>query len=145
MLIPFYPDSQSTQAIRRSNLDYIIIRPYGLVDAREGCSSDRGIDVSQGKEGTNLRSIARRDVARACAEALRTPPGQRLTFECWSTNEHKRGIPWGSLKPDPKEGIVGVNHDLAMFTTIGGATLLGGGIVHVVARSAVRMARWWMR
>merc|ERR1711862_500082 len=90
------------QAIRESGLDYVIIRPFGLVDTPLGKETEMGIDCSQSPTSGMSRRIPREDVASLCHEALRTP-STRTTFECWSTPAHKEPLPWHHLKPDSAE------------------------------------------
>merc|ERR1711965_795466 len=62
------------QAVRRSGLDYVIVRPFGLQDtAPLGGDTGLGISWTQGRtEGTRKR-IPRADVAAICHEALSLP------------------------------------------------------------------------
>jgi len=139
---------EGEQAIRKSGLDFAVVRPFGLIDIDDAAAADadeaeaeavcagagagaagtglRGIEWSQGRtEGTRKR-IPRADVARLCHEAMGRPPGDRLTFECWGTEAHANGLPWGELRQEAAGGAVeGVDHDPAIAA--GGALLMGVG------------------
>ena len=139
------------QAIRRSGLDYIILRPYGLghdvTPAELGFPAARGIGWSQdGRPAGASRRIPRDDVAKLCHEALLVPPGEapRSTVECWATNEHVESMPWGSLKPDPGGALPEVDHTTAVLVSLGGLSLVGGGVLHCAWRAG-RVAMRWLR
>ena len=114
------------QAIRTAGVDYMILRPHGLIDnpprrdttQPEAC---RGIAFAQPHHdsaeaspwparlwgASTRRTIGRDDLALLCHEALclQPPPGHTrigsATVECWSTAEHGRPMVWSSLVPDP--------------------------------------------
>ena len=121
------------QAIRRSGLDYVIVRPFGLLDTLPlGGDTGLGIEYSQGKtEGTRKR-IARADVAALCHEALRQPRGTRTSFECWTSSEHTRRLPWGQLRAEPPGSVADVDHDsavaMAAAGVVGGCALTLAGL-----------------
>lgn len=133
------------QAIRRSGLDYIIIRPFGLVDSPQGQGTDLGIEFSQGRTEGARRRIPREDVARLCHEALRQPAGSRLAFECWATAEHRRPLPWPQLRQEPEGGIPDVSHNAAISMAVAGVASVTGLTVASVARGVGRVLRWTRR
>jgi len=132
---------QGEQAIRQSSLDYVIIRPYALDDARDEAPSALGIETSQGKTDTARRWIPRESVATLCHEALRMPMGQRVTFECWATKDHQRRVSWETLQPDPKEGVPDVPHTLATGIGVGGSALVGAGALRMMTWGLSRLLR----
>ena len=119
---------EGEQAIRRSGLEFAIIRPFGLTDeegpAHAAYETGKGIEWSQGRtEGTRKR-IPREDVAQLCHEALLRPRGERATFECWATDRHQQRLPWHELRQEQAgQEVQGVNHDPAIQA--GCAVVLG--------------------
>ncbi len=78
--------------LKKSKLDWTIIRPGGLLEKEEGINKE-GIFYS--KENTQEEgSIPRRLVARSCIEALRTPISIGKTLEITSSTD----IPSKSMK-----------------------------------------------
>jgi uncharacterized protein YbjT (DUF2867 family) len=151
------------QAIRRSGLDYVILRPYGLGRDEAPPPGERGIDWTQSTghaiytsasaetmPPASKRRIPRDDVAKLCHEALRLPaddgPPARVTLECWATSQHSRPLEWPALTPDDLRAEYGgalpeVDHDFAVAATLGGVALVGGGL----ARGAWRGGRTLLR
>eukprot|EP00937_MAST-01D_sp_MAST-1D-sp2_P006621 g6621.t1 len=141
---------EGEEAIRRSGLDFAIIRPFGLTDEGVGAGAGtgetgKGIEWSQGRtEGTRKR-IPREDVARLCHEALGRPAGENVTFECWTSDAHARRLPWADLAREPAGSAAGgVNHDPAICA--GAAAVLGAGGLTLagataLARRALRMLK----
>merc|ERR1712086_186948 len=121
---------EGEQAIRRSGLDYVIVRPYGLQDTEPlGGDTGLGINYSQGQtEGTRKR-IPRADVAALCHEALGQPSGIKTTFECWATPDHTQRLPWQALLTEPPGSVADVDHNTAVMTGVGvvGVTTIGLG------------------
>mmetsp|Transcript_56564 Transcript_56564/g.183909 ORF Transcript_56564/g.183909 Transcript_56564/m.183909 type:complete len:302 (-) Transcript_56564:17-922(-) len=131
------------QAIRESGVDYVIIRPFGLMDTPVGEETGLGVEFSQGKTEGTRRRIAREDVARLCHEALRCPTS-RSTFECWNSASSDRLFPWTRLKPDSAGKLEDVNHNIAVATFvagIGGASALTAVSVASVTRRLLRFVR----
>jgi uncharacterized protein YbjT (DUF2867 family) len=131
---------EGEQAIRKSGLAYIILRPYGLgpdvpVAGEDG--APRGVGWSQSETvSSDRRRIPRDDVAHLCHEALLLKmddaPPSRATFECWAAKEHTRPMQWDMLKPDPPGPLADRDHDTPVAlalggTAIGSAALLRGG------------------
>ena len=86
------------EALRRSGLDYTIIRPGGLTDKPGG---QCGLIVSQGDMFTG--TLSREDLAEISLRALEQPNLSRVTFEV--IDACKRGRPdwlalFASLAPD---------------------------------------------
>merc|ERR1712137_45984 len=100
----------------------------------------KGIVFSQGKTAGTGKRIPREDVARLCAEALRSSKS-RVTFECWTTPLHHRRLPWHELSPDAVGGLADVKHDTAMLA--GAATICGVSCLTsvVLAKGARRLLR----
>jgi nucleoside-diphosphate-sugar epimerase len=114
------------QAIRRSGLDYVIVRPFGLLDtAPLGGDTGLGVEHSQGKTDGARKRIPRADVAALCHEALRQPAGTRTSFECWATDAHARRLPWARLRAEPPGSVADVDHDAAV--AVAAAVLVGAG------------------
>jgi len=135
---------EGEQALRRSGLDYVILRPFGLGDDVPPPSGKRGIEYTQGKTpGSTRRRIPREDVARLCHEALllEQPTASRATFECWATDAHAQPMDWAALAPDPPGALPDVNHDLPVLATVGGVTLAGAGTLRGLWRALRFIAR----
>ena len=129
------------QRLRQSGLDYIIIRPFGLLDTPQGVPTGLGIETEQGRTSGSRRRIPREDVASLCREALRARPGGgRVTFECWATDQHRHRVDWDALVPDLSP-LPEVNHDVAVATGLAG---LGLGL-SVAGFGAVRGSRALLR
>ena len=140
---------EGEQAIRRSGLEFAIIRPFGLTD-EEGAAdaayeTGKGIEWSQGRTQGTRKRIPREDVAQLCHEALSRPRGERATFECWATDQHQRRLPWHELRQEQAgQEVQGVNHDPAIQT--GCAVVLGAcgltlASVGALARRMLRLVR----
>ena len=71
----------SEQHLRRSGLDYTILRPLGMWDrpARE-----LGICLAQGDRITARVTISRADLARVCVHCVFDPSARRKTFELFN-------------------------------------------------------------
>jgi len=129
------------QAIRRSGVDFIIIRPFGLVETPPGVDTELGIEVSQGRTEGTQRRIPREDVARLCHEALQQPKGTRLTFECWATDKHRKPLVWQNLQGDPADVLPEVDHDTAVAGALTGLVCVGGLTSVGLAKGVRRMLR----
>ena len=132
------------QAIRRSGLDYVILRPYGLGRDVPPPPGERGVEWSQNQSpGGARRRIPREDVARLCLEALLLPAGvaARATFECWASDEHARPMEWGALRSDPPGALPAVDHTTAVAVAVGGTAAVGAAGV----RGAWRAGRAALR
>jgi uncharacterized protein YbjT (DUF2867 family) len=138
---------QGEQALRRSGLSYVIIRPFGLGrDVPQPADEVRGLEWTQGKTTAARRQIPRDDVAMLCHEALMLDEqtAARATFEVWSTREHARKMEWTALRPDPPGALPEVDHDAPLGAAVSGWALLGGFAIRGVwrhARSALRFRR----
>jgi len=138
---------EGEQAVRRSGLDYVVIRPFGLTDTPRGKDTGYGVEISQGKTKGNRRRIPREDVAALCHQALRLEGESKMTFECWATDQHDRPLDWSKLRRDPS-AVTEVNHNAAVATILTGAAITGGLLgyggylgTRIVLRSLLRRKR----
>lgn len=132
------------QAIRKSGLDYVIIRPFGLSDSQHEVDAGLGIEYSQGRTEGTRRRVPRDDVAKLCHEALRAP-AKNVTFECWKTAEHRNALPWAKLIMEPPNSVHDVNHDVAVATAVTGVIGSLCGLTAGGAYTARRLLRFLRR
>lgn len=142
---------EGEQAIRRSGLAYIILRPYGLgPDASAGRAGEehalRGIGWSQAETvSSDRRRIPRDDLAHLCHEALLLEMDgaapARATVECWATDENAGPMSWDILKPDPPGPLADRDHDTPVALALGGAALGSAALL----RGGWRAARGVLR
>ncbi|MFF9019201.1 SDR family oxidoreductase [Streptomyces eurythermus] len=67
------------EVVRASGLPYTIVRPGWLTD---DCAGDHGLRLAQGDDQTGY--VCRRDLARACVQALCSPSAIGVTFELFN-------------------------------------------------------------
>ncbi|EAS00061.1 NAD-dependent epimerase/dehydratase family protein (macronuclear) [Tetrahymena thermophila SB210] len=99
-------------ALRESGLNYIIVRPGGLVGTQKD-KKTTNYTIEQG-DRSNGR-ITRATVAKIIVEALQAQNlPKQLTFECYSTkqqsSEEYQPFNGSQLKPDDESSIVRGNH-----------------------------------
>lgn len=85
---------RSEEVLRQSRLDYIIIRPGGLIDEPGG---GRGLIFSQGDQ--ILGTLSREDLAEICLQALQHPNLSRVTFEAVNADKKRRSNWVGLFAP----------------------------------------------
>ncbi|KAL4453351.1 hypothetical protein ABPG74_017558 [Tetrahymena malaccensis] len=99
-------------ALRESGLNYIIVRPGGLVGTQKD-TKQTDYTIEQGDRSSGR--ITRATVARIIVEALQAQNlPKKLTFECYSTkqqlSQEYKPFNGSNLQPDNESSIVRANH-----------------------------------